>query len=221
MSDRTSPSPADEPGDGAGRLTRTWVSVLRVLGRTRFAIGVALRRLDSLAVFVALTLVYTVGYLFAVQQFFPGGSGFAFRVAADPWNRLFRQANSAVNFEPIALIETDFFTYLVGMNTVIGLGIGVLVGINLAITYLAWRQPAACGIGSSSAGLLAGIPALLSGSACCGPVVLLVFGVQATGIFAPAMFEILLPVAVFLLFVSLLLIGRRIDPERVAAGSAG
>ena len=29
--------------------------------------------------------------------------------------------------------------------------LAVLVGLNLALSYLAWRQPKACGIGSSSA----------------------------------------------------------------------
>lgn len=187
-----------------------------VVSRTRFAIRTALGRRDSFGVFLATTLGYTVAYLLGVRHLELSGSGFTFRVAQDPLSRLFQQANSAVNFEPIALLETEFFTYLFSLNTPIGLAIGALVGLNLAITYLAWRQPAACGLGSSSAGLIAGIPALLSGSACCGPIILIVLGVQATGIFAPAVFAFLLPVAVLLLIGSLLLIGRQIDPDLVA-----
>jgi hypothetical protein len=191
-------------------------STTSILDRTRFAIATALGRRDSLLVFAGVTVAYTLGYLYAVQQLFLDGSGFVVRVAHNPLGRFFQQANSAVNFEPVVLIETDFFTYLFSLNTPMGLGIGALVGLNLAITYLAWRQPKACGLGASSAGLLAGIPALLSGSACCGPILLLVVGIQATGTLVTA-FQFLLPVAVLLLVGSLLLVGRQIDPALVSA----
>lgn len=187
-----------------------------ILGRTRFAVATALGRRDSLLVFLGVVFAYTLGYLYAVQQFFLEGSGVTVRVARDPVGRFFQPAASAVNFEPVVLIETDLFTYLFSLNTPIGLGIGALVGTNIAITYLAWRQPSACGLGTSSAGLLAGIPALLSGSACCGPILLLVVGIQATGALVTA-FQFLLPVAVFLLVGSLLLVGRQINPALVSA----
>jgi len=78
-----------------------------------------------------------------------------------------------------------------------------------------WRQPAACGLDSSaSVGVLAGLPALLSGAACCGPILLLIVGIQASGILLLA-FDFLVPGAIFLLVLGLLLIGRNIQPERV------
>jgi hypothetical protein len=187
-----------------------------IIGRTRFAIATALGRRDSGSVFGVVTVVYTVGYLWAVQELRLGGFGYDVRVASDPVSKLLQPSTSAVNFEPVVLVRTEFFTYLFSLNTLIGIGLGVLVGLNLSITYLAWRQPASCGLGTSSAGLLAGIPAILSGSACCGPILVLVLGVQATGIFAPAVFALLLPVAVILLVGSLLLVGRQIDPVLVS-----
>lgn len=63
----------------------------------------------------------------------------------------------------------------------------------------------------SSVGLLAAVPALFSGAACCGPVVLIAIGVQATGAVI-AGFQLLLPIAVGLLALSVVLVGRRIDP---------
>jgi hypothetical protein len=206
MSEHT--SEPDATGTGPGET-------VGILGRTRFAIATALGRRDSRAVFGLVMLVYTLGYLGAVQELRPGGFGYDVRVAGDPLSKLFQPSTSAVNFEPIVLVQTEFFTYLFSLNTLIGVGLGVLVGLNLAITYLAWRQPAACGLGTSSAGLLAGVPAILSGSACCGPILVIVLGVQATGIFAPAVFAFLLPAAVVLLIGTLLLIGRRIDPALV------
>jgi hypothetical protein len=101
-------------------------------------------------------------------------------------------------------------TYLFSLNTPIGGAIAALVGLNLALSYLAYTSPAACGIGSQSAGLFASVPALLSGSACCGPVVLVVLGIQASGVLLSA-FQFLLPVAVLALFGSLVLVGRQVN----------
>jgi hypothetical protein len=108
-------------------------------------------------------------------------------------------------------LEPGAVVYLAPLNTVLGLVLATLVGLNLAITYLAWRQPAACGLGASSAAAVAGLPALLSGAACCGPILLLIVGVQATGLLLTA-FELLVPVATLLLVGSLLLVGRQVDP---------
>jgi len=56
----------------------------------------------------------------------------------------------------------------------------------------------------------AGLPALLSGTVCCGPAILLVVGVQATaGLLA--VFQWLLPVAVVLLVGSLFVVSRRVQ----------
>lgn len=105
-------------------------------------------------------------------------------------------------------------TYLFSLNTVIGLLVAILVGRNLAISYLVWRQPCACGIGSQSAGFLAGIPGLLSGTACCGPVVFIVLGVQAPGTLL-TFFEFLLPFSIVWLVGTLFSIGPQVRPGAV------
>jgi len=184
------------------------------LARTRFAVTVALGRRDSRLVFASVAVAYTLGYLYALRDLFPGGTHMALRVVRNPVGRFFQPAPGPFNFEPVALVETDLFTYLFSLNTPLGLVLGSLVGVNAALTYLAWRQPAACGFGTASAGLLAGIPALLSGSACCGPLLLIGLGIQASGTLLTA-FDFLLPVAVALLVGSLFLVGRQVDPARV------
>ncbi|WP_276300537.1 hypothetical protein [Halorussus lipolyticus] len=184
------------------------------LSRTRFAIGAALGRRDGQAVFGGVTLAYLVAYLwFSDLLAFGGRNGgeFGFVVADDPLGRFFRPANSALSFEPVALVEFGVGTYLFSLNTFVGVAIALLVGLNLAVTYVAWRQPKACGIGSSSSGVLAGIPALLSGAACCGPIVLVIFGIQASSAVL-TVFEWLIPAAVVLLVGSLLWVGRQVDP---------
>jgi hypothetical protein len=189
--------------------------VPRTLSRTRFAIGAALGRRDGQAVFAGVTVLYLVAYLwFSDLLAFGGGGEFGLVVADSPLERFFRPANSALSFEPVALVEFGVGTYLFSLNTLVGSGIALLVGLNLAVTYVAWRQPKACGIGSSSSGVLAGIPALLSGAACCGPLVLIIFGIQASSAVL-TVFQWLIPAAVVLLVGSLLWVGRQVDPQLV------
>mgnify|MGYP000657540208 CR=1 FL=1 len=185
--------------------------VTAAVSRTRTASGMALRRRDGLAVFGAVTALYLVVYLWAIGHLAPGLGGYGVTVVADPLGRFLEPGLSPLSFRPVALVQIGPLTYLFSFNTVIGLGLAVLVGLNLALTYLAWRQPAACGLGTSSTGLLASVPALLSGTACCGPVLFIALGVQVSGVALTAI-QWLLPVAALALVGSLVLVGRRIRP---------
>ncbi|WP_128477918.1 hypothetical protein [Halorussus pelagicus] len=192
--------------------TRSRGPVRRTVSRTEFAVRASLGRRDGVAVFAGATALYLLAYLWLGDLLAFDGSGeVGILVAENPLGRLFQPANSALSFEPVALVEFGFGTYLFSLNTLLGLGIALLVGVNLAVTYLAWRQPKACGIASSSSGLLAGVPALLSGAACCGPVVLVIFGIQASSAML-TVFQWLVPVAIVLLVGSLLWVGRKVDP---------
>jgi hypothetical protein len=184
------------------------------VSRTRFAVGVTLRRRDGLAVFSLVTGLYLIAYLWFSNLLTFGTDDVGVLVARDPLTTFFQQSNNAMTFEPVALVEFGFGTYLFSLNTFIGLGVALLVGLNLAVTYIAWKQPKACGIGSSSSGLLAGVPALLSGAACCGPIVLIIFGIQASSAIMTA-FQWLIPLAVVLLVGSLFWIGRQVNPAQV------
>lgn len=184
-------------------------SVRTAVSRTRAASALVVRRRDSLSVFALVTGLYLLTYLWAIGHLAPGLGGFDLLIVADPLGKLLRPELGPFSFTPVARVTLGPVTYLFSLNTLVGLGLAALVGLNLALTYLVWRQPAACGIGRSSTGLLAGVPALLSGTACCGPVVLLVVGVQASGVLLTG-FQLLLPMAVLLLVGSLLLVGRRV-----------
>ena len=185
-----------------------------LLARTAYALRSAMDRTDARAVFAATTVGYLLAYLWGIGHLAPGSGGLGVTVAPNAADRFFRPALGTFSYEPVALIELGPLTYLFSLNSVIGLALAALVGLNLAVTYLVWRQPKACGIGSRSAGALAGIPALLSGTACCGPVVLIVLGVQASGALLTA-FEFLLPIAAVLLVGTLLIVGRQVRPEAV------
>lgn len=191
-----------------------------LFARTGYAVRTALDRTDARAVFAVTTIGYLLGYLWIIRHLAPGPGGFGVTVVPDATSRFFQPALGTFSFEPVAIVSVGPVTYLFSLNTVLGLGLAALVGLNLAVTYLVWRQPKACGIGSRSAGALAGIPALLSGTACCGPVLLLVLGVQASGLLLTT-FEFLLPIAALLLVGSLLLVGRHVQPDRARSSPGG
>ena len=197
----------------AGRF-RTAVS------RTRAAIELALRRWDGRLVFGAVAAGYLAAYLRTVGHLAPGLGGFGATVVSDPFGKLLRPELGPFTFTPVARVTVGPVIYLASFNTVIGAVLAGLVGLNLTLTYLAWRQPAACGIGEPSTGLLASVPALLSGTACCGPVVLIALGIQASGVLLTA-FQFLLPVAAVLLTGSLVLVGRGVDPTAVQSAPPG
>lgn len=182
--------------------------------RTGRAVRLALGDRRGRAVAVGVTVLYLLGYLTAIGMLRLGGDGVGLRVAADPTRRLFQQTFGSFTYEPVALVRLGVVTYQFSLNTVIGLVVGLLVGVNVAVSEFAWRQPSACGVGTSSAGLLAGIPALLSGTACCAPVIVLLVGIQVTGALL-VVFELLVPISVALLVGSLLAVGQRVDREPV------
>jgi hypothetical protein len=160
---------------------------------------------------------YLAVYLFAVGHLRPGPGGFDLFVVADPLSRAF-QPVGPFSFEGVAVVTLGPATLVVSpLDILIGSALSLLVGVNLAVSYLASRHPAACGISpgtGTSAGVFAGLPALLSGAACCGPVVLVALGIQATGLLL-ATFSVLVPAAALLLVGSLVYVGRAVDPNLV------
>jgi len=184
------------------------------VSRTRRATSLTLRRWDARLVFGGVTVAYLILYLWAVGHLATGLDRVEVTVVSNPLRAFFRPELGPFTFTPVARVAVGPVTYLLSFNTVIGGVLAALVGLNLALTYLAWTQPKACGIGESSTGLLASVPALLSGTACCGPVVLIALGIQASGVLLTA-FQFLLPVAAAVLVGSLVLVGRWVNPEAV------
>jgi hypothetical protein len=179
--------------------------------RTVGAVHIVTSRWDTRFLLIGSALVYLLGYSFAVGDLaLTGSGGVSLTVVADPLERAL-QPIGYFSFEPIAAIEVGPITYLFSpIDTALAVVLAVLVGMNVALSYVGVMQPCACGM-ESSLGVLAAVPALLSGVACCGPVVLVVIGVQATGLLISG-FQLLLPIAVILLVFSLILIGRQTGP---------
>lgn len=184
----------------------------RLLVGTREALGAASGRRDSRLVFLVGVVGYLLAYLVTVGDlaYVGGPSGGVTVRVVDDLSRAFAGAGF-FRFEAIAVVSAAGVTYLLSpLNVAVALVLAGLVGANLALSYLGVVQPRACDL-EASTGVVAGVPALLSGAACCGPTILLVIGVQASATLITA-FQVLVPFAVAMLVGSLLLIGRRVDP---------
>lgn len=205
--------------------TRTrWTVRDRVSSRARRtveAVRLTVTRPDALlAGFLAAT-AYLLGYLWAIDRLsFLSWSdgGFSSVVVERPLERAFERTGPFA-FEPIALVDVGILRLLVSpIDVAIGSLLAVLVGLNLALAYLAIVRPAACGIAdrtktdaSAGAGLVAAVPALLSGTACCAPTILLALGIGASGTLLTVL-PWLLPIGIGLLLVALVVVADRVAP---------
>jgi hypothetical protein len=166
-------------------------------------------------VFVTISLGYFALYLFTIGDLavVNGGAGSLSVRTVEDLSRAF-VSQGFFRFDAIAIVSIGPLTYLFSpLNVVVAAILSSLVGANFALTYLSLVQPRACGL-EASTGVFAGIPALLSGAACCGPTILLVVGIQASATIVTG-FQLLVPVAVGMLVGALLLIGRQVDPARI------
>jgi hypothetical protein len=165
---------------------------------------------------IAVAAGYLVLFLLALGDLSAGGRGF--EVLTTDWTRMFDRTG-AVTFEPIAQLTVPGMTILLSpVNVANGLLLAVLAALNLTVTYLAFRQPRACRFNRST-GIMASLPALLAGSACCAPTIVLILGLQVSSLFI-TVFQILIPVSVLILVVTLVLILGRTDPEAVGENLA-
>lgn len=185
-------------GGSLATLARKLLAILRIRHYRRLAAGLA--------------VVYLILYMVALQDISRGGTGFQFLTT--DWSRAFERTG-ALTFEPILQLTLPGVTILLSpVNISIGAILSLLVGVNLTVTYIAFRQPRVCSFNRAT-GILASLPALLAGSACCAPAVILILGLQLSSLLVSA-FQILIPVSGFLLLLTLALILRRTDPELIA-----
>lgn len=184
---------------------------VRVMGD---ALGVRRYRWAALAA----TTAYLVVYLIAIRDITVGVGGLR-RLLDSPsldvvpnWtSRMFEQI-APFYFEAVGVYHpTNWIEVLISpMNMVIGLILGLLVGVNVAVAWHLVASAQACnaaGVGSKRAfgGLIGALPAFLGGMACCVPALAIVAGAQFT-VFLTAVRSWFVPVAVFALIAALILI---------------
>lgn len=145
------------------------------------------------------TLVYLLLYLVALGDLSFDNTVRPFDAwlaptAGDLWTR----ARVPFQFEAIAVVELPLTTWLVSpLNMLIGFALGSLAGLQLAFTRVAWRCARGCGRRPTT-GLLAALPALLAGHACCVPALFVLLSLQITATVITVM-SIMIPLAFLLL----------------------
>ncbi|MFW6085038.1 MAG: hypothetical protein ACODAA_07485 [Gemmatimonadota bacterium] len=176
-------------------------------GKLRTILSIPFYRLLA----TGIAAVYLALFLVALGDVSPGGRGFEL-LTTDP-ARMFERSG-AFTFEPVGRLTIPGLTvFLSPLNLVVGAVVAGLAGLNLAVTWLAFRQPRVCRFNRST-GVLASLPALLAGGACCAPAIVLVLGLQVSSLLI-SVFQVVIPVSVLLLLVALALILRRTDPARI------
>jgi len=194
-------------GTGQRSVGARTVSLVR---QTLVAARGTLSRSDGRAAFALTGVGYLLLYTVGIGHLGLGPWGFELSVVADPLARTLEPVGP-FQWEPIGLLVVGPVELLVApLNVLLGTFLATLVGLNLAVSLVAWRGPSACRLGPG-AGAVAGVPALLSGVVCCGPVILLVVGIQASAGLIAA-FQWFLPVSVLALLGTLLWVGRRVEP---------
>lgn len=160
-------------------------------------------------IFWIITIVYLLVYLFSLGDI--TASGRTWSMASVDWEMMFKRSGY-LTFEPIYRFTSPFLTLLLSpINLVIGLVISILVGLNLMVTVLAFRQPSTCQF-NRTVGFFSSFPALLAGGACCAPVVVLIFGLQMSTLVV-SISQFMIPIAILLLLVTLFLILRKTNLE--------
>jgi hypothetical protein len=133
-------------------------------------------------------------------------------VAVGDWANLLLRQRTAFQFEALAIVEAPFVIWLVSpVNIAIGAVLGALTGIQIALDRIAAQCSAACGL-SPAAGILAGLPGLLAGSACCAPLLFVLLGLQVTASVVTVM-GLLIPAA-FVLLAAGLVVTMRVAMHR-------
>lgn len=183
--------------------------VLALFRQTDAAVRGALGRRDGKAIAGSVAVVYFSLLEWVSTNLGVGDGSVGLLVVDDPVATATRQM-APFQFQPIALLSLGPIEYLFSpLTAAIAGGVAVLVGINLAVSWVVWRGPKACQV-NPGVGAVAGLPGLLSGFVCCGPTILLVIGVQASAGLVAA-FQWTLPAAVVSLIASLLWVGRQVE----------
>lgn len=148
-------------------------------------------------------LAYLAGYLYVVGDLsLARHSDWAFQVSGR-WAELWLQSRSLFRFEAVAMVEAGRIAFLLSpLNVLVAGALACLVALNVHGAAELRRTPVQCRVpGYRGSGVLASVPALVAGGACCAPVLLLVIGIPGLGAFA-GLFGWLIPLSAVLLVAS-------------------
>jgi len=150
----------------------------------------------------AAGLAYMVLYLIASRDVsLARDTGWAWRLAPD-WPSLWLQARAPFRFEGIAMLEAGGLAWIVSpVNLLIAGLLGAVIALNVHGVLALYRCRSTCRTSGAGVGVLASLPALLAGGACCAPALVLLIAMPGLGALA-GLFGWLIPVSLMLLVVT-------------------
>lgn len=144
------------------------------------SLGALLARPASRAVIAAVALGYGLLYLWLSGDIAGGGHG-GLHLAFPAWERAL-ESRGPLRFEPVGRLELGPWIWTFSpLDTLIALGLGALLGANLAGAWQLRRRARQCPVTAPAGGLLGGLPALLAGGACCAPLLVIWLGLPIAG----------------------------------------
>ena len=169
--------------------------LLLILSQRRYLV-------TALVALVAYALLYLAAAQLLVWQGSAESSASAVNISAD-WQALLFRKRAPFLYEPIGVVVLGqrLRLYLAVPNIAIALFLGVLVGLNAAVSYHSFRALAFRGA-RGIASLLGTIPALVGGAACCVPALILVIGLQMSATLI-AVWPLFVPASAALLIAAL------------------
>jgi hypothetical protein len=189
---------------------------VRLVRRAARLAAATLRERQSRWWVLVVAGVYVVVYLLAIGNLAisPGGAAARFVEVpsvqvVDGWPTRMFERIAPFAFEPVAAVYPvrQVALLVAPLNIAMGLGLGLLVGVNVVASVRLGRGARACGR-RAFPGVLGALPGFLTGFACCVPTFALLLGAQVT-VAVVALRNVFFPFAVLALLAALLWVARR------------
>lgn len=149
---------------------------------------------------IAAAVTYWLIFLMTTGDLSWQGDRWFWRIA-ETWPARIFEMRAPLLFEGVAMLSLGHPTLIISpMNLLIGGILAILVGLNVHGAIRMRQATIACR-SRLGGGLMASLPALLAGGACCAPALLLLLGIPALGAFV-SFFPWLIPLSAAALFLN-------------------
>lgn len=151
-----------------------WAILLSIISQKRYLI-------TMIAVFILYVLIYLAATQFFVfDKRVAAEEGFFIIKIAENWQELILNQRAPFLFEPIGILYLGGLKFFIApINILIAALLGLLVALNISVSYYSFRTLALRGA-QGIISLLGTIPAIIGGATCCVPLLILLIGLQLT-----------------------------------------
>lgn len=185
-----------------------WKILLSIISQKRYLI-------TAVVVFVLYVLIYLAATQFLVfAKRIAAEEGFFVIKIAENWQELIFNQRAPFLFEPIGILYVGGVKFFIApLNFLIAALLGLLVALNISVSYYSFRTLALRGA-QGVVSLVGTVPAIISGAACCVPLLILVIGLQLTATLV-AVFSFFVPLSFILLIAALWWALHRIEKKKL------